>query len=194
MAHKFGIFLLTILISVQLGLIGVIFFQYGTAKPGTYFGFLPDNTVQPIDALARPNASPKALLSWATIAATAAYTLDFVYYQDSLNSLRSYFTEAGYQSFIAALNDSKVISDIIEKKLVVSSVAIGPSIIAREGETRGYHNWQIQVPILVTYQSASALLKREKIITLYVKQVPTKEASTGIGIDQFVTQNLEIEI
>jgi intracellular multiplication protein IcmL len=147
-----------------------------------------------LDFLDRPNVSTRALLSWATLAATATYTLDFVNYQTSLDELKNYFTNSGYENFLNALNTSGTLSSIIEKKLVLTAVAIGPAIVIGEDEIRGNHIWKIEVPITVSYLSASAEEKRNKLVTVIVTQVPTTEASKGIGIAQYISTDLNPEV
>lgn len=194
MSHKIIASFILLLLIGQLGLLGLSYLQYYNRSPGTYYGGLPDGKTFKLDFLERPNVSTRALLSWATLAATATYTLDFVNYQNSLENLKNYFTVAGYENFINALNTSGIISTISEKKLVLTAVAIGPAIVIAEDEIRGNHIWKIEVPLTVSYLSASSEEKRNKLVTVIVTQVPTTEASKGIGIAQYISTDLTPEV
>lgn len=194
MSQKIILSVILILLLSLVGLLGFNYFQYSQRSAGTYFATLPDGKSFPLTYLDRPNVSTKALLSWATLAATATYTLDFVNYKTNLENLKSYFTDAGFENFLAALTESGTITTITEKKLVLSAVAIGPAIVLAEDEVRGNHVWKIEVPITVSYLSASAEEKRDKLVTLTITQVPTIEASKGIGIAQYVAIDLSPDI
>lgn len=176
------------------GLLGLSYFQYSIRSPGNFFGVLPNNTTFELDYLERPNVSTSALLSWATLAATATFTLDFVNYETSLENLKAYFTNEGYQSFLVALKQSGVITTLVDKKLVMSAVAIGPSIVIAEDEVHGNHFWKVEIPIMVSYLSASAEEKTNKLVTLTITQVPTTQAPKGIGIGQYVAVDLDPNI
>lgn len=178
----------------NLGLIGLVYFQYAIRSPGEFYGLPPSGKGFLLTALDRPNVSNKALLNWVTLAATSTFTFDFVNYQDQLVKIKDYFTAAGYENFRAALDTAGTISKIEEDKLVLSAVAIGPAIIVSEGEQRSGYTWQIQVPLLVRYQSASVNETRIQIVNVLVTQVPTSDATKGIGIAQYIAREAGPEV
>jgi intracellular multiplication protein IcmL len=194
MSHKFGILFIVVLLSSQIGLLAFNYYSYATRPEGEFYGSLPNQTAFILTPLKRPNVSTKALLSWATIAATATFTLDFVNYENNLKSLKDYFTESGYQNFLNALAETSTLKTIEEKKLVLSAVAIGTAVISQEYEKSGVHSWTVEVPITVTYISVSAEEKREKLISMTITQVPTHQASKGIGISKYVATDLSPDI
>lgn len=186
---------LTLLVLVaNLGLIALVYFQFAIRSPGDFFGFPPNQQAFSLSPLDRPNVSTKALLSWVTLAATSTFTFDFVNYQDQLNKVKDYFTAAGYEEFQTALQEAETITKIDEEKLVLSAVAVGPAIILDEGQQRGRYTWQVQVPLLVRYQSASVNETRIQIVTVLVTQVSTSDAPKGIGIAQYVAREAGPEV
>lgn len=179
---------------MHLVLISFAYFQFAIRLPGQFWGRLPNGQAYTLQALARPNVSTKALLSWATLSATATFSFDFVNYKDQLKALREYFTIDGYRSFLTLINDSPTWSTIEEKKLIASAVAIGPAILLRE-ELRGdSHSWRIQVPLLVRYQSADGKEKRQQMVEMLITQVSTQDAPKGIGISQYVARGISSEL
>ncbi len=178
----------------QIAVFGFIFFKHLLRSNGQFFGTLPDGSNFELNVLMRPNVSAKALLNWATLAATGTYTLNFVSFEDDLRNLKPYFTTEGYENFVDSLQQTGTLSTIQTKKLVVTAAAIGPAIIAQENDVRGYHNWRIVVPITVSYLSASEEEKRNKLVTLLITQVPTSDATTGIGIAQYQSIDLNPDV
>ena len=139
----------------------------------------------PLTPLYEPNVSTKALLRWATLAATSAYTMDFVHYEKTLDEIRSFFTQAGYDNYINTLTANNFIEDVRLKKLIVSAVLVGTPVVLSEKVYQGFYTWNIQLPLLITFQGASEKASKERrAVTLLVTRVPTKDASTGIGIAQ----------
>lgn len=195
MSHSLGMFLILVLILAQLGLLGFNLLTYYLRSSGSFYAQLPGGQAVELSPLLRPSASIKALLNWSTIAATATFTIDFVNYEKNLTDLKQYFTSDGYDAFIAALTKDQVLATILSKKLVVSAVAIGPAIILREEVLAGdIYTWTIQVPLTVSYLSASAEEKANKLVTLVVSQVSTQLSATGIGIDRYEAADISPEI
>lgn len=178
----------------QLMVIGVFIvvcaFLLTTQKDPPYFQLTPNKQTVEMSALKQPVVSADALLSWATMAATQAYSINFQEYEKNLKQSRAYFTQAGYNNFIAALNADNTLADIQQNRLIVSAVPVGPPVILREGIFKGNYSWQIQVPLLVNYETGAKTDGSTKnyIVNLFVTRVSTQEAPQGLGITQLTTQ------
>lgn len=194
MSHKLGMMVILVLVLSQIALLGLSYFSYALRSSGEFYGSTPKKVDFQLQPLPRPNVSTQALLSWATLAATATFTIDFVNYEKNIANLKDYFTKRGYDSFLNALSENKTLVTINEKKLVLSAVPIGPAVVAGEYEENDVHVWNIEVPITVTYLSVSAEEKQEKLVTLTIIQVPTSEASKGIGIERYVAVNIGTDV
>lgn len=178
--------LLILIIAVLFGAI----YYLETNKPAPqYFATTHDGKLIKLVPLNQPNLTTNALLQWAVEAASAAYTFNFVNYRKALQDARIYFTKLGYQNFLKALTDSRNLEAVRTKKLVVSAVPTGAPVVLREGVTStGYYAWQVQFPMLLTYQSASDVINQNIVITMLITRVPTLESEKGIGIASFVVR------
>jgi len=138
-----------------------------------------------LNAFDEPNLLSTTLITWASKAAVAAYTYDFVNSDKQMAIARSYFTDAGWTVFQKSL--IPLITSIKQNQLFVSGVVTGPPVISNQGELpgRGYV-WRIQLPFLVTYQSSDATTRKKFTVTVTIVKVPTWKNPAGIGIDQFV--------
>jgi intracellular multiplication protein IcmL len=194
MVHKYWFTIIFFLLVSQFGLLMASYGQYFFRYQGDFFGQPPEKEAIRLSALERPNISTKALLSWATLAATGTFTFDFVHYNETLESLRDYFTTKGYNNFVDSLTAQGFLTEIVDKKLVLTAVAIGPAIIITEGIQAGVYTWLIEVPVLVRYQSTSTNETRIQDVKLTVTQVSTKEATKGIGIAQYVARSAGSDI
>lgn len=136
---------------------------------------------------AKPNLSTPTLLRWATGVATTVYKVDFNHYATQMKNIRPYFTPTGYASFTTDFK-KRLLPEIIKKRLIVSSVVTGAPVVLREGLIiSGSYAWEIQFPMIITYESQSDIRHSNVVVTLSIVQVPTVESPLGIGISSFIT-------
>lgn len=151
-----------------------------------YFATSINGRITPLFALDEPNQSDSAVLQWANQAAVAAFTYNFVNYRTELQASSGFFTSQGWTQFLTALEDSNNLDAVKAKKLIVSAVATSAPIILQKGILNGRYSWRIQMPILVTYQSASEFSQQRNVVTMLVTRISTLNSPRGIGIAQFV--------
>ncbi len=151
-----------------------------------YFATSINGRITPLFALNAPNQSDSAVLQWANQAAIAAFSYNFVNYRSELQASSGFFTAEGWTQFLDALQQSNNLEAVKAKKLIVSAVATRAPIILQKGILNGRYAWRIQMPLLVTYQSASEFSQQNSVVTLLVTRVSTLNSPRGIGIAQFV--------
>ena len=160
-----------------------------THKPDPkYFATSSDGRIMPLYALDQPNLSKAAVLQWSNKAAVAAYTYNFVNYRAAFQRASRYFTSNGCNQFMTPIEGSNNLQAVKAKKLVVSAVAAGAPIILQQGVISGRFAWKVQLPLLVSYLSASQQIQQSLLVTMLISRVPTLNDPEGIGIDQFVAQ------
>lgn len=151
-----------------------------------YFATTINGRITPLYPLDEPNQSDSAVLQWANQAAIAAFTYNFVNYRDELQASSGFFTADGWTQFLNALQQSNNLDAVKAKKLIVSAVATRAPIILQKGLLNGSYSWRVQMPILVTYQSASEFSQQNNVVTMLITRVSTLNSPRGIGISQFV--------
>ena len=178
-----------VLLSLIANLILAILSGYIITHPPApkYFATSINGRITPLTPLNEPNQSDPAILQWANQAAIAAFTYNFVNYRAELQSASGYFTADGWQQFLTALQDSNNLDAVKAKKLVVSAVASSAPVFLQKGILNGRYAWRIQMPILVTYQSASEFSQQNLTVTMLVVRVDPLNSPRGIGIAQFIS-------
>jgi intracellular multiplication protein IcmL len=164
--------------------VGIVVFQVYRRPLPTFYAIQPNGQKMMLQPQDTPNLTPETILRFASKAAVAAYTFDFVNYKSEIGAVRPYFTSAGWNGYTESV--AQVIKGIAASKLFVSAVVSAPPIIANQGEVGGVYSWRIQVPLLVTYQSAQSSEKSKYTVLITLVRVPTTIDPIGIGIDQFV--------
>jgi intracellular multiplication protein IcmL len=151
-----------------------------------YFATSINGRITPLFPLNEPNQSDSAVLQWANQAAIAAFTYNFVNYRSELQASSGFFTSEGWDQFLTALQQSNNLDAVKAKKLIVSAVATRAPIILQKGLLNGTYAWRVQMPILVTYQSASEFSQQNDVVTMLITRVSTLNSPRGIGISQFI--------
>lgn len=163
---------------------GIIFYMYSNQPTPKYFATNPQGTLVPMVPLEEPYMTPEAILQWSVQAVTALYTYNFVDFREKLQATEKYFTSAGRQEFLTALQESKYIQSIQEQKLIVTAVVSGAPVIIRQGLIDNRYAWQMQIPLKVTYQTQSQRYYDDLIVQILVTRVSTLASIEGIGIAQ----------
>lgn len=180
------IFLLLVVILSQAGIIYYLLTHrplpvyFATTNNGRVMRILP---VIPLD---EPNLPDSAVLQWATDAASTAFTFDFVNYRAQLQRAAEYFTTDGWSAFLSELQGSRNLLAVQAKKLVVSAVVTRAPVILSKQVVNGRYTWRVQMPVVITYQSANEIIPSNTTVTLTVSRVSTITSPRGIGISQFV--------
>jgi intracellular multiplication protein IcmL len=176
--------LISILTNIVLG--GMLAYLLTHPPKPKYFATSINGRITPLFPLNEPNQSDSAVLQWANQAAIAAFTYNFVNYRDELQAASGFFTGEGWQQFLTALQQSNNLDAVKAKKLIVSAVATRAPIILQKGVLNGHYSWRVQMPLLVTYQSASEFSQQNNVLTMLITRVSTLNSPRGIGIAQFV--------
>lgn len=175
------------LISIIFNILAVInvFYVYSNPPEPVYYTTSINGQTAPLNPLMQPNTSDSVVAQWANLACIGGFTYDFVNYESQFETASEYFTKDGWNSFITSLQESNNLKTVISKKLVVSAVGLSPPIILKKGVVNGVYSWRIEIPILVTYQSASDVTKMKMIVKILMVRMSTSENFKGVGVDQF---------
>lgn len=147
----------------------------------------PDGRTMQLTSFIEPNLLPDTIIRWASKAATLSYTFDFDAgnQKAQLAAVRPYFTANGWQGYLQSIQD--LLTTIVQNQVFVNGVVAGTPVISNQGPLPGQgYTWRIQIPFLVTYQSANAAPQKKFVVVLTIVRVPTHINPQGIGIDQFV--------
>lgn len=162
------------------------------SKPSPqYFATTYDGKLIPLLPLSEASLNDNQLLQWAVEAAVASYSFNYVNYRKALQDLRIYFTKVGYQYFLKALKESNNLDAVISKKMIVTATPTGSAIIldkglVKTGADQGIYRWQVQLPMVVNFQSETTPITQYIILNMTIVRVPTLESPSGVGIASYV--------
>lgn len=173
------------LLVILMAMMGFVFYQISTQPLPAFYAINPKNERMELSPAIVPNLLPDTIIRFASKAATLAYTFDFSNYNQQILLAKPYFTEAGWADYNASV--SNLVETIVQNQLFVSGVVAGTPVISNQGElpALGY-TWKVQIPFLVTYQSANTTSTGKFLVVITLVKVSTTINPQGIGIEQFV--------
>lgn len=172
---------------IILALILAMFFVIYVNQPeNRYFATTEDGRLIPLTALNEPNLSNPALMSWVAQSATEVMTFGFNDYRRRLQEASRNFTRPGWESFTQALQRSRIIEMVESNQQVVTAAPAGAPVLKSEGLIAGRYQWQVQLPMILSYQAGSKTRSDNILVTLVVVRVPRLENPNGVGIEQWL--------
>lgn len=174
---------------IILFLIAILLFIINFHNPeDRYFASTEQGKLLPMQQLTEPNLSVRALTSWSAQTATEVMTFGFNNYKYRLQEASRNFTDEGWESFSKALVRSKVIDKVTKNQQIITAAPAGTPILVAEGLYKERYQWQVQVPLVITYQAGSKVSSSAMIVNLLIVRLPNMTSSNGIGIQQWVAQ------
>ena len=165
-------------------LVGLILYQVLHRPLPHFFAINPQGQHMSLTSYDEPNLMSQTIITWSSKAAVAAYTFDFANFDNEIVLARPYFTPAGWTAYQNGI--AKVIQRVTAEKLFVNGVVSGPPVISNQGDLPGHgYSWHMQIPFLVTFQSADQTKSESYIVSMTIVKVPTTINPQGIGIEQF---------
>ncbi|MBF13696.1 MAG: type IV secretion protein DotI [Legionellales bacterium] len=152
-----------------------------------YFAARSDGVIIPIQPLSQPVVSQSQLTAWASSAIISVFSYDYLRYRSQLQESQQFFSPDGWREFSQSLKGSGNLITVLQQKLLLSAVPTGSAVITKSGLLNRVFTWQIQMPILVTFQSASEVRSQSLLVNVQVSRVPVQNNPQGIAITRFVS-------
>lgn len=177
-----ALFIMPVLIFLMVAL---VFYQLSHRPRPLFFATALNGQQLELSSFDEPNLMPDTITTFASKAAVAAYTFDFVNFNKQIQGAHPYFTDAGWDNYQNSI--SGLIDTITKNQLFVNGVVVGPPVISNQGDLPGSgYAWRVQLPFLVTYQSADATTQTTYKVNITIVRVSPDINPTQIGIDRFV--------
>src|SRR3990167_10075941 len=92
-----------VLIILLMCALGVVLYQLFNRPLPLFYAVEANGSKMELTAYQEPNLQPDTIIRFATKAATAAYTFDFVNYIAQVNAVEQYFTSSGFEDYVASI-------------------------------------------------------------------------------------------
>lgn len=139
--------------------------------------------------LRNPMIQPVTLVNWVRDAAVLSFYYNFNNVDMWLNDYSHYFTPLGWIHYYNALRKSGNIERVKNERITVTSTPLEPPKILWEGVDLNTYKWQVQVALLVHYQTETGKTVEQKLmVTMMLRRTDAPNSKNGIAIDQFIAK------
>ena len=184
--YKRALFAFLILLAVNIGLGGLIFYRSMNPPAPQYFATTADGTIINWHPLSDPVVTNDFVLQWSANAVRKAFSLDYEHWREQLQQASGSFTTAGWRYFLQSLKQSNNLKTLTKLKMVSNASITGAPRILEQEVIDGVYAWKIQLPILVTYTNAQQTIPMPMNVTLIVMRAPVKQFPDRIAINNFL--------
>lgn len=152
------------------------------SKP-SYFSVDAAGRITKMIPLTEPNVSDAAVVNWTNKAIIDTFTFSFADINYRLNDASNrWFTAAGGDELVKAINESGNFDAVVQKKMFVSFAATHTPLILKKGRKGPFFLWKLQVPGVMTYRTATDQMSSPVVMTVIVSRRSVKESPDGLGI------------
>lgn len=186
--------LVLLLLVLGLGLILLqfnVFLQTFTYPAPVFFKMTAAGALVEEKPLDVSNQPENLLFNWAVQVMMNINTFNFVNYNEVINKATVHFTSEGYKDFKDVLENLKIRQNVVDKKLVLSTMPLDAPHIVLEKVFAGRYMWKIQMPLLFKYSSVGYSSSDQYQATFIVARVPISESSRGIRILKYELKRID---
>jgi intracellular multiplication protein IcmL len=134
--------------------------------------------------------SRQTLLLWVQEIVGSIYTFNAITYQKTFDSvLTNNFTSDGASAFRQVLNNSQLLEQVTTQQLNLTGVVSGQPVILEQGLLLGKYSWKVQMPVLLTFESANQITTKNIIVTVLIVNVPTRTSPQAVAIQNFWSED-----
>lgn len=178
-------------------LLGFIGYKIFLDRPEPrYFAVNNENRILELTPLNQPNQTDAAVISWATQAASEVMTFNFRDYRKRLQDSSSFFNNTGWQSFLDALQKSRLLEGVEAKQQVVTAVPSEAPVITSQGVgpanpncAAGVYCWMLDMPILITFEAGDKKVTEKQLLKLKIVRVSPLDNPAAMGIEQWIARS-----
>lgn len=154
-----------------------------------YFATQQNGQILPLVALDAPYLAPNQVTSFAVEAITRSFTFSFSNYRTDLQDASRYYVQpTGWNLFLDALQQSGNLELVQNKRMNATAVAQSATITKEGVAEDGRYHWIVQVPVRVTYESASEVANQNMMVSAEIVRVPTYENVYGVAVFRVVAR------
>lgn len=177
---------------IIIGLMVATFWRIQYPEEPKYFQVQIEQGQKQFTPLTSYNArlfSRDDLLLWIQIVVGDIYTFNAITYQQKFRDiLANDFTPDGADSFRETLNNSQLLKQVVTQQLNLTSIVSGQPVILQQGALMGRYTWKVQMPVLLTFESANQITTKRIIVTVLIINVSTKESPQAVAIQELWSQ------
>lgn len=162
----------------------LVVFLFALSCPAAAQQPAADAVIVPLD---QPNMTSAEVAGWAAEAVAETMTFDHTNHQRELQQSSRYFTKAGWESFAAAMQRSRIIDKVTHEAFAVTARAAQPEVTGLE-PVDGKYRWRVTFPLELSHRNEAGERKETLRVQLIIERVAAATSPAGVGIAEWTSQ------
>jgi len=151
-----------------------------------YFATTSDGRIISIVPLSEPYRSRADVIAWAAGAAQDTMRFNYNDYRQSLQKSASNFTPSGWESFMKAMKEARILEAVDARKLLISMQIEAAPEVKSAFVRDGVFTWYLQFPVTIKFEGNDPPAPMHANLILQIVRVSTLQNAAGIGIEQWI--------
>jgi intracellular multiplication protein IcmL len=164
-------------------MVAVVMFAGGHGR-WFFYASTRDGQLLPLQQSRSPNLSDMAVLSWVNRVVPQIYTMNFLNYRQVLMEKEKYFTIPGWGSFLRSFGPT--IAQVQQGQYDVHAAPSDVPIVTEKGVFQGKNMWQVQIPLIISYQHGAQEATQSVVWTVLLQQQDNTQSDQLLAITQVV--------
>lgn len=172
----------------------MIFYKWTNPPTPQYFATTADGRIIMLHKLTDPVVTDDFIVQWATNAVRGAFSLDYIHWREQLEQAANNFTPEGWKYFLNSLRNSNNLKTLTSLKMVSNvTVTAAPQVVEKE-IVGGHFAWKVEMPLLITYESAEHTIHMPVNVTLIVIRMPVQNYPQRVAINNFLAGSINPDV
>lgn len=156
--------------------------------PPVTFGVAKEWRVQAPVPIDQPYLADSDVLQWVANTIPKSFDFNFLHLDEQLEDLKQYYTDNGYEIFLAQLKNRFEKQDVMKFKLFLRAEPTAAPSILNQGILSGRYAWWVQIPIKISYAGMRVKPEVKMVLQVLVVRTETTNNLTGILIDNVIAE------
>ncbi len=182
------VLVLLISLVMNVALMGTVLFMSLKPTQFVYFATTSDGRLVELSGKDAPVLDNAAVLAWASRHIPEVYQLDPLNYRSDLQRVQELFTPDGWSQFMSAY--AKVINNVRDNSITMGASIYDVPVVLRAGVFGGSMSWQLQIPLLVSYQKDGKVDTKKIIMQVILQKADNNQSKELLGIAQVLEKDV----
>jgi hypothetical protein len=163
--QKFRLVALTLAIGIVLLALTSAYLVISKPEP-RYFWISDDMRVMEAIAINDSRVMSANLINWTSRVLKDSLSLDYLHYQESLESQKANFTPEAFVEFVESLKAEGHLKKIENEKLVLTCELNGSPVVVETKDQSDRLIWRLEAPLVVLFQSSAGVALTQKLLAM----------------------------
>ncbi len=134
----------------------------------------------------QPHMPESYIVSWATLVISDVMSFSHRNYAEHMATADDYFTKDGWESFKTLMERTRMMQTVKDNQYSVVTAPIGGPQLRTTVVSQGIRNWNILVPVIISYQGPRGAQDMKALLNLMIVRSANRKHSYGLAISQLL--------